>query len=321
MAGSNVAGSNGPDLGQFGEAWFLSAVVAAALVAATAFILRRVRPAIRASEARPWVRPAAGWTALTAVVGGATAGFWWLGFSPRLPPAGGLDRLLTIVLPAAATIEALAALPQLGRKFIWLFRAMVAAGLTPVLLWGSGYVSGRRPVWSAGETAGVYVGIGAAVFGIWLLLAIGNRRTTGVAAAATTLALQAAGIVMFYALYLGGGKASLPLAGALVGATLLGLAYADPAARSARGETLSSLALIGLAGLVIVGRFFSRVTTGEAAVLLAAPLLTLVGELPMVTKRRPWVVATVKLALAAVPPAIVAYLAKRAFEQDSDLLM
>ena len=206
-----------------------------------------------------------------------------------------------------------------------MLRAVVAAGLTPVLLWGSAYVSGPRPEWTAGETAGVYVGIGAAVFGVWLLLAVGNRRTPSAAAAATTVSLEAAGIVMFFALYLGGGKASLPLAGALVGALVgvpaAGAVYADRSARAAHGEALLSLAVVGLAGLLVVGRFFSRVATGEAVVLLAAPLLTLVGELPLAAKQRPWIAATVKIVLAAVPPAIVVYLAKRAFDQDSHLLM
>jgi hypothetical protein len=291
------------------------------LVAATAVVLRRAGIATGAAEVWGEARPAAGWTALAAAIGGATAGFWWLGFGPRVPPSGGLDRLLAIVLPAAVAVEALAAVPQLARGFIWVLRAMVAAGLAPVLLWGSAYVSGPRPEWTAGETAGVCVGIGAAVFGVWLLLVLGNRQVSGAAAAATTVSLQSAGIVMFLALYLGGGKASLPLAGALVGALSAGAAYADRSARAAHGETLLSLTVIGLAGLLVVGRFFSRVATGEAVVLLAAPLLTLVGELPLVAKRRPWIVATVKIVLAAVPPAIVVYLAKRAFDRDSHLLM
>ena len=49
--------------------------------------------------------------------------------------------------------------------------------------------------------------------------------------------------------------------------------------------------------------------------------MTLIGALPVWGKRRAWFGATAALILAAVPPAIVVYLAKRAFDQDAKLLM
>jgi hypothetical protein len=342
-----------PDFGLFCEAWFLSAAVAAAWVAVTALLFRRSGPATERAAA------------VASVVAGAVTGFFRLGDTPRIPypetvdrlaaavlPAASaaevsaflarmptpvaVDRLLWIVLPAAVVVEAAGAVATRfsgrfapARWFIWLLRALVAAGIAPVLLRGSGYVSGTWRQWSTGEAVGVYAGIGAAVFGVWLLTAIGNRRATWAAAAATTVSLQATGIVMFLATYLGGGKAALPLTGALCGALAASAmpscrgrnAEGDPSARTAHGETLLSLAVVGLAGLLVVGRFFSRVESWEAVVLGAAPLLTLVGALPVVAKQRPWIAATVTLGSAAIGPAIVVYLAKRAFDEGLELLM
>jgi hypothetical protein len=270
-----------------------------------------------------------GWTALAAALMGATTGFWWLGLVPRVPPAAGLDRFLLIGLPAAVVVELVAAaVPAVLAKssvrlgVIWLLRGVVAAGLAPVVLWGSVYVSGSRREWTVGETAGVYVGIGAAVFGVWFLTAIGNRRRAAWAgAAATTVSLEAAGIAMFLALYLGGGKASLPLAGALAGALAASALYADRAARRAHFETLASLAIVGLVGLVLVGRYFSRLGTLEGAALLAAPVATVVVERLLPMKCPAWLVGTAKLAAALLPVLVVLYFAKKAFDQGSELLM
>jgi hypothetical protein len=184
------------------------------------------------------------------------------------------------------------------------------------VLHGSVYVSGPRAEWNGLEVAAVYAFFAAALFALWRITAFANRRTPLVAPLAITLSLQSAGVLMFLALYLGGGKAALPIGGALFGTTLAGLLRTDPSAR-AHADALLGPAMVSLAGLVVVGRFFSRVGTTEAIVVATAPLLCLLGELPPIARRKPWLVASVKLLLTAAPLATVLYLAKQAFDRDA----
>src|SRR5262245_9467831 len=65
----------------------------------------------------------------------------------------------------------------------------------------------------------------------------------------------------------------------------------------------------------MMGRFFGELSTGRALALFLAPLLCWVSELPIMRKRRPWVISAVQLALVAVPLVIGLGLAKRDFDR------
>jgi len=79
---------------------------------------------------------------------GVLAGFYLgcriLGLWPHWPPREDADRLLIIVLPAAAAIELLARMPVLPRRLIDALRLVVAGGATRVLLEGTNVYQSRR---------------------------------------------------------------------------------------------------------------------------------------------------------------------------------
>ncbi|HQU46210.1 MAG TPA: hypothetical protein PK867_25580, partial [Pirellulales bacterium] len=66
-----------------------------------------------------WANPA--WMNAACVVAsglGIALGCGVLKLRPEWPPANALDRLLTIVLPAATTVELVAGLPRMPRGFV-----------------------------------------------------------------------------------------------------------------------------------------------------------------------------------------------------------
>jgi len=105
----------------------------------------------------------------------------------------------------------------------------------------------------------------------------------------------------------------LPLAGALAGAALA----ACLVGRSPALEESLGMGLTGLFGILMMGRFFGDLSTGRAVVLLIAPLLCWVSELPLVRGRKPWVMGAVRLAIVAIPLAVVLGLAKHDFDRDN----
>src|SRR5262245_42967641 len=76
--------------------------------------------------------------AVLAVAGAVPAGLWVLGRLPKVPPGEVFDRLVVIVLPAAAVAEVIAVL---SARAGWVARGVVAALATPVLLHASSYVA------------------------------------------------------------------------------------------------------------------------------------------------------------------------------------
>src|SRR5690242_17631285 len=92
-----------------------AAVAAAVLVLATGWFLKPFKPA-RLQRA-----------VVVAIAGGLGAGFATLRFSIAWPPLNGLDRFLTIVLPAALLIEFAATFARVPPWLAWLLRLALAA--------------------------------------------------------------------------------------------------------------------------------------------------------------------------------------------------
>jgi hypothetical protein len=112
--------------------------------------------------------------------------------------------------------------------------------------------------------------------------------------------------------YIKGGAAALPLVGVLVAATLV----ARLSGRRAYVPAIVGVGVVSLFGLLFIGRYFGRLSTGGALVMLLAPLLCWVTELPWLRDRKPWVVGTVRLALVAIGLIVVLVIAWRDFDRD-----
>ena len=122
-----------------------------------------------------------------------------------------------------------------------------------------------------------------------------------------------AGCTVMLSGYATGGQLGLPLAGALVGVGFVSMALRG------RVDVASALSvgLVGLFGLLVIGRFFGTLTTVHAIVLFAAPLLAWLPEMISSPRLRPWLRGAMRLALVAIPVVFVLAQAWQRFSADS----
>ena len=229
---------------------------------------------------------------------------------PHWPAGNVLDRFLLFVLPAALVIELLAAAPRIPRWPVWGLRLLWALAAGRILLHGSSYLEGAATGWS---TRQIYeaLTIGVVVLAVvWVLLVRLSQRTPGVSLPlALAETILGAGLLVLLSAYPSGGETGLALAAALAGTVAAAcLLVAAPALEGAIG-----LGVVGLFGILMMGRFFGELTTPRALIVFLTPLLCWVSELPVLCRRPAWQVALVRLALVAVPLACVLFLAQRDF--------
>lgn len=240
---------------------------------------------------------------------GHIAGYYWLQLSIGWPPASALDRYLVILLPAVLVVELIAALPRFPLRGAWALRVLLAASLGRVLLHRSVYLD----EWTAWQELLALVVCALLPMVVWALLARLAERSPGLSLPlALALAMQGAGVAIMLGGYLRGGAAALVAAAALLGASLA-------SARMAKQVPLRALVGIGmvsLCSLLIIGVFFGRLSTAHALVLLAAPLLCWLTELPGHRPRLAWSVAAIRLAVVAAVIAIVLLIAKGKFDRE-----
>ncbi|HUY90179.1 MAG TPA: hypothetical protein VMV10_15690 [Pirellulales bacterium] len=229
-----------------------------------------------------------------------------------LPPASALARLFEIVLPAAMGIELLAAFERAPRWLAWGLRLILAASAGRILLHGSVYLAGLKGEWTAWQ-ASIYLALcGAALAMVWGLLSWLAERSPGISIPlALSQASLAGGAAVMLAGYLAGGEAALSLAAALAGAAIAA-SFVGPRLAP---QGLIGLGVIGLFGILFIGRFFGRLSTGAALAVLFAPLLCWATEAPLLVNRKPWLKGAIRLALAAIPLAFVLAAAKLEFDR------
>jgi len=250
-----------------------------------------------------------------ALVLGLACGWYVLRLPISWPPASGLSRLLTIVLPAAFALELVAACSAVPRWLAWGGRLALAISASRVLLHGSVYLNGDKPEWSAVLATGIHLLSGGVLMLVWTLLVLLSRRSAG---ASVSLALaQAAlcgGLATMLAGYVSGGAAGLPLAGALA-ACALASAFRNLPSDSFKGAL--GVGTVALFGLLYIAHFFGQLSTERALAIFLAPLLCWVAEVPVLRCQPVWRKALLCLALVAIPLIAVVVLAKRDFDRDT----
>jgi hypothetical protein len=257
--------------------------------------------------------------AVIGIAGGLGAGSYVLRLHVAWPPLNGLDRFLTIVLPAALCIELAAAISRVPRSLVWLLRFTLATTMGRVLVHSSVYVSGAEPQWSPMQATVVLLTCSALVVVVWgLLVWLSIRSPAGVAIAlALALTIQSTGISIMLAGYLQGGAVAFPVSAATVGTVAsLCLFTSHPNVRASIG-----ICVVGLGGLLIIGRFFGGLSTEVALILMLSPLLCWGTELPQLRCRPAWVVGALRLLLVAIPLAALLLQAKRKFDRDTAPLL
>jgi hypothetical protein len=290
----------------------LDAAAAAALAAAALLVLLggagRSRPAL---------------AALGGVLGvgaGYALGAWVLGLRPRWPLAEGAedkDRFLALVLPATLAVEVVAAFPRVPRWLAWALRLAVAAGAAPALLYGSVYLTdppGGTREWTTTQAWLILGGLAAALGLAWALLAAPARRPPGrTAPLALALASGAAAATVMLSGSLSEGLLGIPLAGALAGVGVASLLL--PGSRAPGGAV--GFGVVGLFSLLLAGRLFAELTTVNAVLLFAAPLLCWAPELPYVGRLPAWLRGAVGVSLVLLVAVFVTSQAQQKFVEES----
>lgn len=248
---------------------------------------------------------------------GLVGGYYLMPGRIHWPPGNGLDRLLMVILPAVVGIELLAGIRVFPSWLGWCWRLGLCLVLGRILLHDSVYVSGLERAWASWQVALALAVGGGLLAAVWCLLSRLSRRSPGASIPmALALAIPSAGLAVMMAGYIAGGAASFPLAAAVAGSAI---ATSRIPPRSASPGVIG-IGVVGLFGLLFVGRFFGRLPTGYALTLLLAPLLCWTTELPLL-RRGPDFVGWLRLALVAIPLVSVLILAKRSFDRDTAPLL
>ena len=289
----------------------LKAAAAAAALAAGILLLGGWR--WRAPHA---VRTAA--AAALAVGAGFFAGAWLLDFRFHFPPSEDQDRLLFVLVPAAVGVEIMAAALRRAAWMGWVLRLALAAVAARIILHDSSYITdlagpGSRE-WPLGQTWLILLGLAGALAATWALLSLLLARSSAWSVPATlALVAACAAVTIMLSGYASGGQLGFPLAAALGGAAVASLVIGrNPDLRGVLG-----VGLVTLFALLLAGRFFGKLTTVNAALLFAAPLLGWLPELPYVRRLGPRTRGSMRVVLAAVPLLLALILANQKSEADA----
>src|SRR6516165_4743696 len=261
------------------QALILQAAGLAAAIAAAALLLTRW----------PWRVPPVPRTGASTMLGvllGVYDGCWWLGQLPHWPPKEDQDRLLLLLLPGVIVVEMTAVFASHLRWVMWIPRLLIAAGAARLLLHGSVYLgdaSGEGSIaWTPVQMWLILGGSAAALASGWFLLSfLAQKAQSPSIPLAIAMACGGASVTVMLSGYATGGQIGLPLAAALTGATIAAFGLNNPALL----QGLISVGVVGLFGLVIIGRFFGELTTPNACLLFFAPLACWFTQLPVIRKR------------------------------------
>ena len=296
---------------------YLKAMGAAAIVSAM-FVLAMV--AVRRAASTTWQNKAC----IPGISLGLAVGYSVLSFQPAWPPVNALDRLLAIVIPGALGIELIAGFQRIPQWVAWFLRMILVAAIPRILLHGSVYLSGSddgRPLWQAGS---VWAVCSVLLAGLWSLLSLLSVRSPSVSLSLVLcMTIQCTGATVMMAGYIKGGAAALPIVATLLAtSTVVWLIFRRSGTpTNFHAPAILGIGVVGLFGLLFIGRFFGRLSTGAALTMLLAPLLCWVMETSPLRHRKPWLVGTLRLLLVAIPLVAVLVLAKIDFDRDMSPLL
>jgi hypothetical protein len=249
-----------------------------------------------------------------------------LGLLPHWPPLGHLDlllaedlpRLLVLVIPTVLAVELVAAVPRMPKWLPWVLRLVVAGSAARVMLHGSSYLADlagpESRLWSPAQAWLILGLLGAALATVWIAMALLAHRAPGVSLVVSlAVAAVASALTIMMSGYATGAQAGLPLAGALLGGSIVGLVL--PAAR--RQIAPLGVGIVGLFSLLIMGRFFGELLWGHAVVLFSAPLVAWLPELPGVRRTPLWARGLGRVVLVGIVVSVVVADAARRFAGES----
>ncbi len=255
-----------------------------------------------------WLAARGNAVCVVAVVAGAILGHVVLRLWPHWPPANALDRFGVIVLPATVVLLLIGPWPSKSPALQWALYFFAALCFGRILLHRSVYLQDDlvgSSVLLVGSAV-LLVGVQSLMMRLWV------RTRQASIPLAIAAALFTAGLLVLMAGYIKGGCAALPWSAALVGATL-GACWTK---NSAHLQGVVALGVVVLFGIVFIGRFFGELTTECALLVLLAPLICWVVELPGIRTRAAWQRECLCLCLVAATLFAMLFSAKRKFDRE-----
>jgi len=291
---------------------YLKAMGTAAIVSA-AFVLTMA--GVRRSAGAIWLNT----VCATGLGLGLGVGLYVLSLRLAWPPVNCLERFLTVVVPLALVIELIAGFDRVPNRVAWMLRLSLAVTAPRILLHDSVYLSGSDDEWALWQINTAMAICGILLAGLWGLLSRFQKRSPGMSMPlALCLTIQCAGVTVMMAGYIKGGGVACPIAGSLA-ATTIAIRLIEQRSDIPRGFAASAIpgiGVVGLFGLLFMGRFFGRLSTGSALTMLVAPLMCWATETALLRNRKPWVVGWLRILLVVIPLLIVLAIAKRDFDRD-----
>jgi hypothetical protein len=289
----------------------LAAAMASTLFVLAVFVTRRIA---KFSNNETWLN----WTAVLSLGFGFTVGYYVISLRLAWPPASALDRHLTLVIPVALAMELIAGFQRIPRWFAWMLRVSLAVAVPRVLLHGSVYLAGAEGEWSLWQSSIILAGCGALLVLVWGLLAWLSQRSAGISISlALQLTILCAGLTVMMEGYIKGGAAAFPMAAALVATTMIcKLVTSQIGAFSFDSSATIGIGVVGLFGLLFIGRFFGQLSSASSLAMMLSPLLCWVTEVPLIRRQQPWMVGTLRLTCVACVLLVVLVFAKRNFDRD-----
>jgi hypothetical protein len=299
-----------PDPLLYLQATLATAIVSAVVVLAMAGSWRQGSPV--------WLNGVSVW----AVFIGLIVGYGMLGFRAVWPPVTGLNRLLLIVVPITVGLEWISGCIERPVWIIPIVRTGLALAIPRILLHDSVYLNGTDHPWSTGMVTTTLCFSGLLLAGVGAMIRSLSKRSGGVAIPmALGLTTLCAGLVLMMSGYLKGGTAALPLAATVISTSVSGAMITKWMKGPEASCSAAAIGIVGLFGLLFIGRFFGRLSSVCAIILLLVPLLCWVTELPQLRHRNPRLLVIVLLLLVAFPLSTVLVLAKRDFDRNMGLLL
>jgi hypothetical protein len=258
---------------------------------------------------------------ISAVIGlafGVALGLFALQLSVAWPPANALDRFVTIVLPAAFVVEIVAASGQVSfRAWQALLRLALIGNSGWILLFGSVYLRWDQNGGQNWQWIVLILVTAALLIIVWLLMTrLMDRARDGSIPISIAMTACFAGLLVMMAGYLKGGAAAFPLASALVG-----VAAASYRLQLVELTGTIFIGIVGLFGILFIGRFFGGLTNWTAVVVLLAPLSGWFCEIPILRQPDGWKRFMLRLIVVAIPLAIVFVCAWIEFKREMGPLL
>jgi hypothetical protein len=249
---------------------------------------------------------------------GLATGFAILKLQLDWPPTNAIGRFLVIVVPVSIVIEIAASITHQPRWIVWLMRMLLAAATGRILLHASVYLGGPRSEWTETQAILVLALCGSGLLAEWGLLSWLSRRSPGaIVPLGIVFVTQSAAITIMLAGYVTGGATAIVFVAAITGSVIAsGLLVKRPDSQGAIG-----IGLVGLYGLVFIGRFFGALSTTAALTLMSSPLLCWAMEIPILRRQRRWIVGVCCLFLVAIPLTVLLVFAKQYFDQHTAPLL